>query len=174
VRREIRIQPSESIYVKAGNNTNKTKTDESELRKYTHLRQAVRHGRMTACPAQLVGNGDKWNEIMNDEENNNYLLTYDSYSPVYYRFHRGEWITWASGGEGALDTPGPLNDNKRSEARPNSWTKSRQVLRAFLLAIQNHLYSFALRFLFLQTHTTSYSFYSSVTVHCKGERRKIW
>ncbi len=39
----------------------------------------------------------------------NYLLTYDSYGPVHNRFHRGECITWASGGEGALDTPGPLN-----------------------------------------------------------------
>jgi hypothetical protein len=39
----------------------------------------------------------------------NYLLTYDSYGTVHNRFHRGEWITWASGGEGALDTPGPLN-----------------------------------------------------------------
>jgi hypothetical protein len=39
----------------------------------------------------------------------NYLLTYGSYVPVYNRFHRGEWITRASGGEGALDTPGPLN-----------------------------------------------------------------
>jgi hypothetical protein len=47
-----------------------------------------------------------------------------------------------------------------------------KVLRVFLLAIHSHLYSFALQFLFLQTHTTSYSFYSSVTVHCKGERRK--
>jgi hypothetical protein len=28
---------------------------------------------------------------------------------VYNRFHRGEWITRVSGGEGALDTPGPLN-----------------------------------------------------------------
>ncbi len=28
--------------------------------------------------------------------------------------------------------------------------------------------------MFLQTHATSYSFYSSVTVHCKGERRKTW
>ena len=37
----------------------------------------------------------------------NYLLTYDSYGTVHNRFHRGEWITWASGGEGALDTPGP-------------------------------------------------------------------
>jgi hypothetical protein len=41
--------------------------------------------------------------------NNNYLLTYDSYVPLYNRFHRGEWITRVSGGEGALDTPGPLN-----------------------------------------------------------------
>ena len=40
---------------------------------------------------------------------NNYLLTYDSYVPLYNRFHRGEWITRVSGGEGALDTPGPLN-----------------------------------------------------------------
>jgi hypothetical protein len=33
-----------------------------------------------------------------------------------------------------------------------------KVLRVFLLAIKIHLYSFALRFLFLQTHATSYSF----------------
>jgi hypothetical protein len=39
---------------------------------------------------------------------NNYLLTYDSYVPLYNRFHRGEWITRVSGGEWALDTPGPL------------------------------------------------------------------
>jgi hypothetical protein len=38
-----------------------------------------------------------------------------------------------------------------------------KVLRDFLLVI--HLYSFALRFLLLQTHATSYSF-------CKGTRRK--
>ncbi len=44
----------------------------------------------------------------------------------------------------------------------------------FLLAIHSHLYSFALRFLFLQTHATSYSFWSSVTVHRKGERKKTW
>jgi hypothetical protein len=37
--------------------------------------------------------------------------------------------------------------------------KSRKkVLRVFLLAIHSHLYSFALRFLFLQTHTTYYNF----------------
>jgi hypothetical protein len=39
-----------------------------------------------------------------------------------------------------------------------------KVLGIFFLANHSHLYSFALRFLFLQTHTTSYSFYSSVTV----------
>ena len=49
-----------------------------------------------------------------------------------------------------------------------------KVLRVFLLAIHNHIYSFALRFLFLETHTTSHSFYSSVTVHCKGESKKSW
>jgi hypothetical protein len=37
------------------------------------------------------------------------------------------------------------------------------LLRVFLLGIHSHLYSFALRFLFLQTHATSYSFYSSVS-----------
>jgi hypothetical protein len=67
-----------------------------------------------------------------------------------------------------------------------------KVLKVFLLDTYSLLYSFALRFLFLQTHATSYmfhqthinsyvflqahatsySFYSSVTVHCKGERRK--
>ncbi len=35
-----------------------------------------------------------------------------------------------------------------------------KVLRVFLLAIHSHLYSFSLRFLFPQTHATSYSFYS--------------
>jgi hypothetical protein len=39
-------------------------------------------------------------------------------------------------------------------------------LRVFLLDIHSHLYSFALTFLFLQTHTTSYSGYSTL------ERRK--
>jgi hypothetical protein len=55
----------------------------------------------------------------------------------------------------------------QSLRRPNSWTKSRQVLKVFLLVIQSHLYSFALIFPFLQSHATSYSF-------CKGERRKTW
>jgi hypothetical protein len=33
-----------------------------------------------------------------------------------------------------------------------------KILRVFLLVIHIHLYSFALRFLFLQTHATFYSF----------------
>ncbi len=33
-----------------------------------------------------------------------------------------------------------------------------KVLGVFLLVIHGHLYSFALRFLFLQTHATSYIF----------------
>jgi hypothetical protein len=49
-----------------------------------------------------------------------------------------------------------------------------KVFRIFLLATGYycHLYSFALRILLLQTHATSYCFYSSVTVNSKGERRK--
>jgi hypothetical protein len=45
-----------------------------------------------------------------------------------------------------------------------------KVLKVFLLAIHSHLYSFALRFLFLQTHATCYIFYSSVlyTIKEKG------
>jgi hypothetical protein len=50
------------------------------------------------------------------------------------------------------------------------WT---EVLRVFHLAIHSHLYSFALRFIYLQTHATSYSFHSSVTVHCKGEEENL-
>ncbi len=46
----------------------------------------------------------------------------------------------------------------------------KKVLRVFLLAIKSYLYSFALRFLFLQTHATSYSFHSALlyTVKEKG------
>jgi hypothetical protein len=42
-----------------------------------------------------------------------------------------------------------------------------KVLWVFFLVIHSHLYSFALRFQFYQTHATSYSF-------CVGERRKTW
>jgi hypothetical protein len=37
----------------------------------------------------------------------------------------------------------------------------KKVSRVFLLAIHSHLYSFALRCLFLQTNATSYNFYFS-------------
>jgi hypothetical protein len=37
----------------------------------------------------------------------NYLLTYDSYVPLYNRFHRGEWITRVSEGEGPWTLLGP-------------------------------------------------------------------
>jgi hypothetical protein len=37
-----------------------------------------------------------------------------------------------------------------------------KILRVFLLVIQSHLYSFVLRFLLLQTHATSYSFFSAL------------
>jgi hypothetical protein len=55
------------------------------------------------------GGGAESNGIKKAWASINYLLTYDSYVPLYNRFHRGEWITRVSGGEGALDTPGPLN-----------------------------------------------------------------
>jgi hypothetical protein len=38
-----------------------------------------------------------------------------------------------------------------------------KVLRVVLLAVHSHLYSFVLKLLFLQTHATSYNFFSSVT-----------
>ena len=44
---------------------------------------------------------------------------------MYNRFHRGEWITWASGGEGALDTPGPLNGPYEicyTQGHKNQWS----------------------------------------------------
>jgi hypothetical protein len=47
-----------------------------------------------------------------------------------------------------------------------------KVLRVFLIAIHSHLYIFALRFLFLKTHETSYNFYVQLlyTVKEKGEK----
>ncbi len=48
-----------------------------------------------------------------------------------------------------------------------------KVLRVFLIAIHSHLYSFALRFLVLQTHATSYSFCRVLlyTVKETGEKK---
>ncbi len=56
----------------------------------------------------------------------------------------------------------------------DSWMKSWQSLKSFPTFLHSHLYNFALRFIFFQTHATSYSSYSSVTAHCKVERRKTW
>jgi hypothetical protein len=47
-----------------------------------------------------------------------------------------------------------------------------KVSRVFLHAIQSHLYSFALRFLFLQTHAISYSFYSVLQYTVKEKEGK--
>jgi hypothetical protein len=47
-----------------------------------------------------------------------------------------------------------------------------KVLRVFLLAIQSHLYSFASKFVFIQTHTTSYSFYSAFLYTVKEKAGK--
>jgi hypothetical protein len=54
-----------------------------------------------------------------------------------------------------------------------------KIFRVFLLAIHNHLYSFDLRFLFVQTLATSYSFYGSVlcfvyTVKEKGGKPLLY
>jgi hypothetical protein len=38
------------------------------------------------------------------------------------------------------------------------------IVRVFLVAIHSHLYSFALRFIFLPTHAPSYKFYYAITV----------
>jgi hypothetical protein len=48
-----------------------------------------------------------------------------------------------------------------------------KVLKDFLLAIHRHLQlCLEIWIYFFQTHAISYSFCSSVNVHCKGERRK--
>ncbi len=51
-----------------------------------------------------------------------------------------------------------------TKKRQNSWTKYREKSSEFSSLLFS-LYSFALKFLFLQTHATSHSF-------CKRERRK--
>jgi hypothetical protein len=48
----------------------------------------------------------------------------------------------------------PLSTGNHCQ-KPNSWAT---VIRVFLLAIHSHLYSFAMRFLFLQSHTTFHVF----------------
>ncbi len=55
--------------------------------------------------------------------------------------------------------------------RPNSWTKSRQ--KSFLLGIHSHLYRSALKFIFLQTHATSFILEVIACKMRKVERRII-
>ncbi len=38
-------------------------------------------------------------------------------APCIIDFIGGEWITWASVGEGALDAPGPLNGTSEASAK---------------------------------------------------------
>jgi hypothetical protein len=45
--------------------------------------------------------------------------------------------------------------------------------RDFLLAIHSHLYSFVLRFTFLQIHATSYSFYVQLLYNVKEKGGKL-
>jgi hypothetical protein len=48
-----------------------------------------------------------------------------------------------------------------------------QVLRDFLLVTQSHLYNFALRFLFLQTHATSYRFFRALLNTVKEKEENL-
>jgi hypothetical protein len=64
--------------------------------------------------------------------------------------------------------PGPWLNCPEAEFLDEIQTK---VLIVFLLAVHSHLYSFALRFLFLQTRATFHSFLQ-YTVICKEEGRK--
>ncbi len=88
-------------------------------------------------------------------------------------------LPWRRHMEGSA-VPNPANIVPASShcPRPNSWTKSRQKSLEFsslLFTVSSTALPWD--FLFLQNHTTSYDFYSSlssVTVHCKGERKKTW
>ncbi len=69
-------------------------------------------------------------------------MTYDSYVPLYNRFHRGEWITWVSGGEGALDTPGPLNGTSEDVigGRGQASSFSKFCPDLYFMAQSTHIY----------------------------------
>ncbi len=47
-----------------------------------------------------------------------------------------------------------------------------EIQTKVLLAVHSHLYSFAIRYLFLQTPLNLFQFFQCVNIHCKGERRK--
>ncbi len=56
-----------------------------------------------------------------------------------------------------------------------TWGKIQtKVLRFFRHGSHSHLYSFALRFFISSNSRNLLQFYSSVTVNCKGERRKTY
>ncbi len=76
------------------------------------------------------------------------------------------WIPWVVV-RGDVTTSAPTPSYRLQQASGAVFLDEIQtkVLRVFLLVIHSHLYSFALRFIFLPIHATSYSF-------CKGERKK--
>ncbi len=53
-----------------------------------------------------------------------------------------------------------LRQTTRHGCLPSLLGDRDKILKSFLLAIHGHLNNFALRFLFLQNHATSYSFFS--------------
>jgi hypothetical protein len=64
---------------------------------------------------------------------------------------------WEQSGEGYIVWG---SKPRKAEQRPNSWTQLGK--KSFLLSIQSHLYIFALRLIFHQTHATTYSFQSAL------------
>ncbi len=97
-----------------------------------------RHSRCFLFPSILLGPAKVFHHTRQDY---NYLLTYDSYGPVYNRFQRGEWITWASGGEeGALDNPGPLNGTSVSFLSGGACVQAQATsLYLFLGSLYHHM-----------------------------------
>jgi hypothetical protein len=66
------------------------------------------------------------------------------------------------------------NNGQWFRQRLKSWTKSKQKFQEFsslLFTVTSTVYNFAMRFLFLQTHATSYVKLS--TVKEKGGKRKL-
>jgi hypothetical protein len=102
---------------------------------------------------------DEINFLFVSKSKYDYLLTYDSYVPVHNRFHRGEWITWDSGGEGALDTPGPLNSIER---------------RTLVVYTSPHSLSLALSLLSMASIVPDEEVFSQFTEKSKQQYRRIW
>ncbi len=91
-----------------------------------------------------------------------------------------QWVqlyTWVLTKFGDLWTQSMRRSLKKCNQRQNSWTKSRQSLQSFPPCYSQSPLQLCLEisiYFFKQTHATYYSFYSSVAVHCTGERRKKW